>query len=566
MKKFLGVMGVAILLFCQTTMSFAQGTSVKELPRGWHLMDFEKDGFYGISIDKAYDFVKGKKSTPVIVAVIDSGIDTLHEDLKDILWTNTKEIPGNGIDDDHNGYIDDVHGWNFLGGKDGRNVKEDSYEGARVYHKLKKLYGDKNIDTTTLNADQKEQYHTWLYVKAKVEGDVSASGGIDIMIMQQMLETLTKGDSVLRKSLGTETYTGKDLDKYAPVGRDEQKAKGAMLYMLKTSNMMETTNKEFIGELNEEVAAEKKKKESLNTEPENYRGEITKDDENNLNDRFYGNNDIMAGTPLHGTHVSGIIAAKRNNGIGMDGISDNVRIMMVRAVPDGDEHDKDIALAIRYAVDNGAKVINMSFGKGFSPQKNWVDSAVQYADSKGVLLVHAAGNESADIDTTENFPNPDFKIAKSKATNWITVGASSDPLAEPMFKSYTASFSNYGKEEVDVFAPGTKIYSTLPGGNVYGNLQGTSMASPVVAGVAAFILNYYPNLSPEQVKYAIEKSATPIPSKVKLPGSDEMTLLSDISTSGGILNAYAAIKLASTLKPESNKQLPKSTLKNKKVI
>lgn len=273
----------------------------------------------------------------------------------------------------------------------------------------------------------------------------------------------------------------------------------------------------------------------------------------------------MANTPMHGTHVSGIIAAKRNNGKGMDGIADNVKIMTVRAVPDGDEHDKDIALAIRYAVDNGAKVINMSFGKSFSPEKLWVDDAVKYAGSKGVLLVHAAGNDANNVDSSDNYPNPTIKEFHTKATNWITVGASSDPLAEPMFKSYTASFSNYGKKEVDVFSPGTKIYSTIPGGNTYGNLGGTSMASPVVAGVAAFILSYYPNLSPEQVKYVIEKSATPLPSKVKIPGTDKMVELADISTSGGVLNAYEAIKQASTLKPENKQQKkPKSTLKNKK--
>ena len=239
---------------------------------------------------------------------------------------------------------------------------------------------------------------------------------------------------------------------------------------------------------------------------------------------------------------------------------------MIRAVPNGDEHDKDISLAIRYAVDNGAKVINMSFGKNLSPEKKWVDDAVKYAEAKGVLLVHAAGNDNADVDTVGNFPNPDFKDSKIKADNWITVGASSDPLAEDGFRSYTASFSNYGKDEVDVFAPGTKIYSTLPGGN-YGNLQGTSMAAPVVTGVAALILEYCPGLTPQQVKYCIEKSAVPPPVKVKKPGAkDELVDLSDISKTGGILNAYEAIKIASTLNTEIKKKevLPKSTLKNNK--
>ncbi|MBE7172718.1 MAG: S8 family peptidase [Williamsia sp.] len=561
MKKILLPMLVSAALATVTSPVAAQGTSVKELPKGWHLLDKETDGYYGLSLKKAYDFVKGKKTKTVIVAVIDSGIDTLHEDLKDMLWTNPREIPGNGIDDDGNGYIDDVHGWNFLGGKDGRNVKEDSYEGARMYHQLKKIYGSKTIDSTTLSPEQKDEYQTWLKVRAAVEGDAT-SNGMDVLMMQRALEISFEGDSILRQGIGKETYTGKDLDKYNAVSPIQQRAKAILLDMFKSNNIMEMSNKEFLSELKEQVEGEVRKKESANTPPKDYRGEIVKDNEEDINDRSYGNNDIMAGTPLHGTHVSGIIAAKRNNGKGIDGIADDVKIMAIRAVPDGDEHDKDIALAIRYAVDNGAKVINMSFGKSFSPHKDWIDDAVQYADSKGVLLVHAAGNDAKDVDSTDNFPNPTFKKLPGKATNWITVGASSDPLAEPGFKSYTASFSNYGKKEVNVFAPGTRIYSSLPGGNVYGIEQGTSMASPVVAGVAAFILSYYPNLSPKQVKWVIEKSSVVPPAKVKVPGSDKLVLLSDISTSGGLINAYQAIKLASTLKPEGQ-NLPTSTLKNR---
>jgi cell wall-associated protease len=566
MKKTLIILGVALALAGQSTSSFAQGNSVKELPRGWHLLDKEKDGYFGISLDKAYNFVKGKKSTQIIVAVIDSGIDTLHEDLKDVLWNNPEEIPGNGIDDDKNGYIDDVHGWNFIGGKDGRNVKEDSYEGARVYHKLKKVYGDKTIDINSLSEQEKDEYQMWLKVKAQIEGEGSDAGGVDILIMQKALESSLKSDSILRKNLGQETYTGKDLDAFAATNPDAQRAKAALLYLFKANNMMETTNKEFLEGFQEYVSSELKKKESKTVAPRDYRGEIVKDNEADINDRFYGNNDIMASTPFHGTHVSGIIAAKRNNGKGVNGIAENVRIMTVRAVPDGDEHDKDIALAIRYAVDNGARVINMSFGKSFSPQKHWVDDAVKYAESKGVLLVHAAGNDANNIDTADNFPNPFIKATKEIASNWITVGASSDPLAEPGFKSYTASFSNYGKKNVDVFSPGTRIYSTIPGGTTYGIAQGTSMASPVVAGVAALVLTYYPNLSAKQVKYVIEKSSTPPPTDVKVPGTEETTKLSEISRSGGVLNAYEAMKLASTLKPENSKPapLPKSTLKNKK--
>jgi cell wall-associated protease len=249
----------------------------------------------------------------------------------------------------------------------------------------------------------------------------------------------------------------------------------------------------------------------------------------------------------------------------MNGIADNVRIMMIRAVPNGDEHDKDIALAIRYAVDNGAKVVNMSFGKNLSPEKSWVDDAVKYAESRGVLLIHAAGNDSEDVDSVGNFPNPVFKNSKIRANNWITVGASSDPLVEEGFNSYTASFSNYGRKEVDVFAPGTRIYSTLPGGNKYGNLDGTSMAAPVVTGVAALILEYFPSLSPAEVKYCIEKSVSVPSSKIKKPGSpDKLVSMADLSESGGIINAYGAVKLAASMSEPRKKEVLKSTLKKER--
>jgi cell wall-associated protease len=239
-----------------------------------------------------------------------------------------------------------------------------------------------------------------------------------------------------------------------------------------------------------------------------------------------------------------------------------VKIMMVRAVPDGDEHDKDIALAIRYAVDNGARVINMSFGKDFSPEKKWVDSAVKYAELKGVLLVHAAGNDAKNIDSADNFPNNRLKQWNTEAKNWITVGASGDEN----IGGITAPFSNYGTEQVDVFAPGVKIYSTVPGGNTYANAQGTSMACPVVVGTAAFLLEYFPTLTPEQLKYCIEKSAQVPANKVKKPGTDEMVSLTEISKTGGVINAYEAAKIAAGLKPEGkskkNRREPKSRMTN----
>lgn len=507
----------------------------KQAPNGWHLSDPQTSGFYGISADKAYQFLKGKKSQTVVVAVIDSGIDTTHEDLRPVLWTNPKEIPGNGIDDDKNGYADDVHGWNFLGGKDGRNVGKDSYEAARVYHRYKaKFEGVSN--PSSLSAEDRELYTMW----AKAKNDVSK--GVDmssILMVKRIFNEVKRGDSVIAKDLGKTVYSVKDLQAYNPTVKEAQAFKNIMVgTAASNNNNTDITNKNLL----DEIEAELSKAESVNTPPANYRGDITKDDEADINDRNYGNNDIMAVGADHGTHVSGIIAALRGNKKGVDGVADNVRIMTLRAVPDGDEHDKDIALAIRYAVDNGAKVINMSFGKGVSPEKTWVDDAVRYAESKGVLLVHAAGNDAANIDSTWNFPTPLYKTTKTKATNWITVGASGANKA-----SLVANFSNYGKNEVDVFAPGVNIYSAIPGGNTYANFSGTSMASPVVAGLAALILQYYPQFTPAQVKMIIEQSAVPFTANVTNPETGASVKLSELSRTGGVANAYEAVRMADDL-------------------
>jgi subtilisin family serine protease len=532
--------------------------SAKTVPNNWHLLDRTETGFNGISLDKAYKALQAssRKSTTITVAVIDSGIDTLHEDLKPILWTNPKEIPRNGKDDDRNGFIDDVHGWNFLGGKDGRNVKEDSYEGARVYHKLKPIWEGKTVDVDKLSLSEKASYETYLKAEKKVVGAVDPE---EAAYFKTLMPKFQAGDSLLRKQLGKEEYNGNDLKDITVTDSDAKMTRGLILNISKANNSYDITNQQLIDELQGQM----RKAESATQAPKEYRKEIVKDNEEDIKDRFYGNNDIMASTPFHGTHCAGIIAAVRGNNKGMDGVADNVRIMVLRAVPDGDEHDKDIANAIRYAVDNGAKVISMSFGKDFSPEKEWVDDAFRYAETKGVLLIHAAGNDAKNVDTADNFPNPIYANGKGRASNVITVGASGDLLNGGL----TASFSNYGKNEVDLFSPGVNIYSTIPGGNTYGKASGTSMAGPVVAGVAALILQYYPALSPQQVKYAIEKSVSVSSTEmVKKPGTDEKVPLSELSRTGGFLNAYEAVKIAGTLKPSKNKEvLPKSNInKNKK--
>ncbi len=550
---------IAIFLLAGS-MAFAQPKK-SEVPNNWFQLDPATSGYDGISLDKARELLKSKnlKSNRVIVAVIDSGIDTTHTSLKPVLWTNPGEIPGNGIDDDKNGYIDDVHGWNFIGGKDGRNVKDDSFEAARVYYALKDKWENKSVDENALNATEKAEYATYKRAKEKVQGDVNQE---EVGFLRQLKPRFVNGDSIIRKELGKDEYNCTDLKALTTQDPNAKITKSILIGFCQGNKSDDITNTQLL----EYIDGEIRKADAATTAPENYRAEIVKDNENDINDRYYGNNDIMANTPFHGTFCAGIIAGvKGTNPESITGIADNVRIMAVRAVPDGDEHDKDIALAIRYAVDNGAKIISMSFGKDFSPEKKWVDDAFKYAESKGVLLVHAAGNDHKNVDSTYNFPNPDYADGSGRASNIITVGASSDKK----LGSALADFSNYGKKEVDVFAPGVAVYSTTPFNNSFGKSNGTSFAGPIVAGIAALTLQYYPNLTPQQLKTIIEKTAQAPAGKVNKPGSSEMVSLSDISVSGGIVDAYEAVKYAGDMKTplmknKDKKRLPKTKISKPK--
>jgi subtilisin family serine protease len=548
---------VGLLFFTFWGIKGFSQTSIATDDKSWHLKDKNESGLYGISLEKAYNELL-KNTNPkkkVVVAIIDSGVDTLHEDLKTVLWKNKKEIPGNNFDDDKNGFIDDFYGWNFLGGKDGKNVTKDSYEGARIYYKLKSKFDNKTINETSLSADDLIEYRNYKKSKSQIESQAKEAS-MYVMILKDIVAKLPYTDSILQKEMNKAEFTGDELEVFKPQTAEGIKAKSSLLGLYQQTRQMEMSNTRLVNELMSFYDGQKTKLELLEKGPENYRQNIVKDNYSDPLDRYYGNNDVMATGADHGTHVAGIIGAVRNNNVGMSGVANNVELMILRAVPDGDEHDKDIANAIRYAVDNGAWVINMSFGKSFSPEKKWVDDAVKYAESKNVLLVHAAGNDSKNIDTEDNFPSGNLDDDTLRSfSNWITVGASGSTI-----DGLAAGFSNYGKREVDVFAPGVEIYSTLPGGNKYGKQDGTSMASPVVAGLAALLLSYYPELSANQIKQIIEESAYRITDeKIVKPGTEnEKVNLNELSKTGGIINAYNAIKIAQTYKGERKIQSGKA--------
>lgn len=483
----------------------------------WGHLDLVADTIPGMSVDKAYDeIIKNRKGTKTIVAVLDSGIDLNHEDLDDVLWTNTKEKAGNNKDDDGNGYIDDIHGYNFLG---------ESYNEQLEYVRMLRL----NIgDAATLS-------------KAKAKLDAKYNEALQgKQQYEQILQAVKNADASVKTYLKKDTYTKEDL-------ADIKAADEAMQNNIAILNQMfsiKDSIPEVLKELNDGI---KYYTDQLNYNlNKDFNGRLpVGDDAYDISDVNYGNGNPKnrVDDESHGTHVAGIIAAERNNGKGVNGVANNVAIMSIRAVPNGDEYDKDIARGIRYAVDNGARVINGSFGKSFSPKAEWVYEAIKYAADNNVLFVHAAGNDGANLDdpTNGNYPNDQINNGPEMADNVITVGALNPKYGSEL----VASYSNYGKVNVDIFAPGTDIYSTYPN-NEYEYSPGTSMAAPAVAGIAALVMSQYPSLSAAQVKKIILQSGLPIKTTVIL-GSDgrKSGSLNEISTSGKIANAYNALVLAS---------------------
>ena len=367
-------------------------TDTTKAAENWFNLDPYVNQVNGVGTERTYnELLKGKKSTQVIVGVIDSGVDFNHEDLRDIMWTNPKEIAGNNIDDDKNGYIDDIHGWSFLGGKDGKNIDKETLELTRIYRDLKKKYEGK--DETTVATTDKKEFKFYQTVKADFESKLNEAQQ-NLTKYTFIQESFANINNEAKKQLHVDTVRLNNLVQYKAKDKKEEGFVGYAQMMLAQDS---TLPFEYIlKQLNEALdyfGGQVKYNLNVDFDP---RG-IVGDDYKNSYQKDYGNNDCNGPSSLHGTHVAGIIAANRTNNLGVKGVADNVRIMSVRAVPDGDERDKDVANAIIYAVDNGAKVINMSFGKTYPYDKAAVDKAVKYAESKDVLLVHAAGNDGVDV-------------------------------------------------------------------------------------------------------------------------------------------------------------------------
>jgi subtilisin family serine protease len=529
-SKSLAILSVGLLVVGCSTSSVITGPPVsysgvsprntelsESQSKRWGHLDLQQDTVPGMSVDRAYkELLKKRKGQPVIVGVIDSGVALDHEDLKDVLWINSGEKPSDGIDNDGNGYIDDIHGYNFLG--------ESYHEQMELTRIIRLKLGDEALQAEA---------------KAALESKLPEAKG-SLPQLQQIEQLVRMAHQNMQKEMGKEYYSMDDLKSFQPKSPQEEQLVGILMQVMG----MEEDISSVLADLNEGISYYKGQMEyNLNVDFDGRKS--VGDNPYDISDTQYGNGNpnIRDAEESHGTHVSGIITAVRGNKKGIDGVAKNVKLMSIRTVPDGDEYDKDVALAIRYAVDNGAKVINASFGKAFSPNAEWVYEALAYAATKDVLFIHAAGNDGADLDLSENknFPN-DHKLQNTPefVDNVITVGALSPRFGPEM----VASFSNYGRQNVDIFAPGDEIFSTMPGNN-YDFQGGTSMAAPAVAGVAALIRSYYPQLTAPQVKQVILESGVAPQVKVIVGGPEgKEKSLSEISKTGKIVNLYNAILLA----------------------
>ncbi|MBG7630454.1 MAG: S8 family serine peptidase [Bacteroidetes bacterium] len=506
----------------------------------WHLKDYESDGVPGISLDKLYDeLIKNQKGKQIIVAIIDTEIDINHEDLKDFIWINNDEQPNNGVDDDNNGYVDDVNGWNFIGNKNGGNLICSNFSYTRKLKELIPIFKGKTkeeVGNDTLNFK--------IYQRALMDHQNMKR---QLKEDYEYVEFLNTGfprskkllDSIFRGS----TYTINQLDSLYTIFKKQDSIKAADIYF-----MIDFLNFDMHGYA-DNLAYESNLIEKYSNNISFDDRAIIGDNVNDIEDRDYGSPFITNSLKefTHGSIVSGVLAAHRTNNKGVRGITNTVKLMpLCIQAKFGAETDKDLALSIKYAVENGAQVINISANRTYELHNEWVQQALLYAEEQNVLVVKGAGNSETDIDKIITYPNKNTK--DHVLNNFIVVGATGMELNS----NFKPVWANYGRKTVDFYAPGESILTTTPFDS-YKVDSGSSLSTAITSGVAALLLSYYPDLKVSEIRQILMESATRYDLDIELDYDSNTTVpFSKLSNSGGVLNAFNAFVLAEKISHKSN--------------
>ena len=559
-----------LLLMASACISVANAQLVKQNDQGekkqsdldWYNCSFDKDNVYGAEVNKAYDFLKGKKMKKrPVVALIGSGIDVEHEDLKQAIWFNPKE-KADGKDNDKNGLVDDINGWNFLGGKDGQVMESTMREGDREFLRLKDKYADymfdgkdyyKIINEKMTKVPAPENVDEFNYYRFNVmpESPIAGSYGGWVLV-QAVKEYAAKFDKMMRERFPNKELTQEDFNIcYDPKAPRDSLAEVAFMVCAYGFSIYQTDKWDAVyagiksgAQIQQSQAEYEAKVKQFGSDG---RATIIGDNYLDINDNKYGNNVLLTTDASIGTMEAGIIAGKRDNGLGGNGIMDQAEIMTLRVSANGEPYLKDIALAIRYAVDHGADVILLPVQNSLYPedQKKWISEALEYAESKGVLAITPAWEASQDLSKDIYFPNR-WMTGKKELTNLMVV-SSSDKEGNPSMTS------NYGAKEVDLYAPGIDIYSTYTG-DTYQTGTGIGLAAATTVGVAALLKAYYPQLTGTQIRNILLESVTSrkdveVEKGIRVNGqaSQDLFLFGDLCLSGGILNAYQAVVAADKL-------------------
>lgn len=504
-----------------------------ENKKNWFLKDIQKDSLPGISLNLAQRMVSNRKGETTVIAIIDTKINTDHNDISGYIWKNSNEIEGNKVDDDHNGYVDDIMGWNFIGNRDGDDLLYSKYEYTRILKKYDSIFRNVDEDETKVDSTAFSEYKRAKLYYEKENQEVETNS----IQYNFIYSNYKSGQKIIQDILGDKKITLAIIDSLVEL----QPNLADKVMLVRNSIEFDIKENDMIDQLD---FLQKSKKFYLNLSYDER--SILGDNPEDLNNTNYGNPLVNTNTDslYHGTLTAGVIA-RSLKAIGIDYPDSQIKILPISISSFGDENDKDLALAIKYAVDNGAKVINISSGKYFSMHRSWVMDAIKYAEEKNVLIINSAGNDNKNLDTGDFFHFPYDENYNQEINNFIKVGASGYEK-----RSFIYTNSNYGKDVVDIFAPGSDIYTTSTRneeGLEY--VSGTSFAAPLVSLTAGLIYSYYPEMKVTEIKQIILDSGVSynIPIEIQVNDKTENITFSDLSKSGKVVNAYNAFLMAEEL-------------------